>query len=124
MDTEVREKIHRYQSVEAKYPVSLRTAQGTMVGQTHIISTHGALIRCERPLQLHETATIRITLSEHEYLTTEGKTVWLEFSPPGENNQITPRGMVVHFTYLSSMNHLRLRTIIASHYRQKMGRKV
>ena len=122
MDTAAREKPHQYSNVEARYPVLLLTAQGLRQGETHIINTFGALIRCQQPLRLNEIASISIEFSENEPLRVEAQAVWLEYNGPDDSNQITPRGMVVRFMNLSSLDQQRLRNVIAEHYTRKMGR--
>ena len=63
----MKEKIYQSSEVEARYPVTVFTAQGYLEGETQLINSCGALIRCQHPPALRETATVNIELSEDEY---------------------------------------------------------
>ncbi|UCE82871.1 MAG: PilZ domain-containing protein [Deltaproteobacteria bacterium] len=116
------EKAHRSSAVEVRYPVTLLTADGNLEGETRLINSKGALIRCQRPPSLYERATISIDISEHETLIAEAEVVRLEFYESDENQVMAPRGMVVRFTNLSNVGRQRLRHVIAKHYEKKVKR--
>jgi len=115
-------KTYRDQDIAARYPVTVFTADGFLLGETQIINSRGALIRCRRPPRQHETTTISIQFSEGESVTVEAEVMMLHFSEPDENQEITPRGMVVRFKNLSSLGRQRLRRVIANHYVTKVER--
>jgi hypothetical protein len=114
--------MREYPAVAARYPVTLLTAEGHVQGETRIVSNRGALIRCQQPPSLHERATICIDVSERETLIAEAEVVRLEFYELDDNHEITPCGMVVRFTTLSTASRQRLRNIIAKHYAKKVQR--
>ena len=118
----MQEKAHRYSAVEICYPVTVLTAEGHLQGETRLINNRGALIRCQRPPDLYERATISIDISEKETLIVEAEVVRLEFYELDDNQEIAPRGMVVRFTKLSKVGRQRLRNVIASHYVKKVKR--
>ena len=115
-------KTHRGIGIAAKYPVTVFTADGFLDGVTQVINSRGAFIRCRRPPRQHETATIRIQLSQSESLLVEAEVMMLHFSEPDENQEVVPQGMVVRFKNLSSVGRKRLRTVIAKHYAKKVQR--
>ena len=121
-DKKMNEKTYNYPAVKARYPVILLTAEGYVQGETRLINNRGALIRCHRPPRLHEAATISIDISENESLMVEAEVVRLEFYELDNNDQVTPRGMVVRFTKLSTIGRQRLRNLIAKHYMMKLKR--
>ena len=116
------EKPYNYPAIKVRYPVTLLTAEGHVQGETRLINNRGALIHCHRPPRLHETATISIDISESETLMVEAKVVRLEFYESDNNDQISPRGMVVRFTRLSTIGRKRLRNLIAKQYVMKLNR--
>lgn len=122
LDTPMNEKTHRYSAVEVRYPVTVLTAEGHQEGETQLINNKGALIRCQKPPSLYERATISIDISERETLIAEGEVVRLEFYEPDVNQVISPHGMVVRFTHLSSVGRRLLRNVIAKHYAKKVKR--
>ena len=116
------EKPYNYPAIKVRYPVTLLTSQGHVHGETRLINNRGALIRCHQPPRLHEAATISIDISENETLLVEAEVVRLEFYELDNNDQVTPRGMVVRFTNLSTIGRKRLRNLIAKHYVMKLKR--
>ena len=122
MDTPMKTKTHRDIGIVARYPVTIFTADGFLDGVTQLINSRGALIRCRRPPRQHETATIRIQLSERESLLVDAEVMMLHFSKPDENQEVEPQGMVVRFKNLSSVGRQSLRRMIAKHYAKKVER--
>jgi hypothetical protein len=120
LDTRIKEKIYQSSEVEARYPVTVFTAQGYLEGETQLINSCGALIRCQHPPALRETATVNIELSEDESLLVEAEVVWVDFSDSDQSQEITPRGMVVRFMNLSTLSRQRLRNVVAKHYVKKV----
>ena len=115
-------KTYRDMGIAARYPVTVFTADGFLDGETQLINTRGALIRCNRPPRQHETATIRIQISQRESILVEAEVMMLHFSEPDENQEVVPRGMVVRFKNLGSVGRKRLRSVIAKHYSDKVQR--
>ena len=122
LDKKMNEKPYNYPAIKVRYPVTLLTSEGHVQGETRLINNRGALIRCHRPPRLHEAATISIDISENESLMVEAEVVRLEFYELDNNDQVTPRGMVVRFTKLSTIGRQRLRNLIAKHYMMKLKR--
>jgi len=116
------EKPYNYPAIKVRYPVTLLTSEGHVHGETRLINNRGALIRCHQPPRLHEAATISIDISENETLMVEAEVVRLEFYELDNNDQVSPRGIVVRFTKLSTIGLKRLRNLIAKHYVMKLKR--
>ena len=114
------EKPYNYPAIKVRYPVTLLTSEGHVHGETRLINNRGALIRCHQPPRLNEAATISIDISENETLLVEAEVVRLEFYESDNNDQVSPRGMVVRFTHLSTIGRKRLRNLIAKHYVMKL----
>ncbi len=115
-------KGHVYPQVAARYPVTVFTADGHREGETQLITTQGALIRCQRPPRRHETTILKIKLSERESLQVEAEVISLYFPTTAANHEVAPRGMVVRFKNLSEIGRRRLRSVIAKHYEKKLKR--
>jgi|GEM_PF-493835 len=107
--------------INATYPVTVLTAQGSFAGETKSISMREAFVRCPEPLRLNDLASLSIEVSAHESLSAEAEVVWSNIYGP--DDEITPRGMIVRFTNLSSTNRRRLHEVIARHYERKMTAK-
>jgi hypothetical protein len=122
LDKKMNEKPYNYPAIQARYPVTLLTAEGHVHGETRLINNRGALIRCHQPPRLHEAATISIDISANETLLIEAEVVRLEFYEPDNNDVVAPRGMVVRFTNSSTIGRKRLRNLIAKHYQHKVNR--
>jgi len=120
LDKKMNEKPYNYPAIKVRYPVTLLTSEGHVHGETRLINNRGALIRCHHPPRLHEAATISIDISENETLLVEAEVVRLEFYELDNNDQVSPRGMVVRFTKLSTIGRKRLRNLIAKHYVMKL----
>jgi hypothetical protein len=116
------EKPYNYPAIKVRYPVTLLTSEGHVHGETRLINNRGALIRCHQPPRLHEAATISIDISENETLMVEAEVVRLEFYELDNNDQVSPRGIVVRFTKISTIGRKRLRNLIAKHYVMKLKR--
>ena len=118
----MRERNSQSSEIDARYPVTVFTAQGQLEGETKKISNCGALIRCQDPPRLREAATIMIEFSPHESLLVEAEVVWMDFSDVAKNQETDPSGMVVRFKNLSSVGRQRLSNVIARHYMKKVKR--
>jgi hypothetical protein len=112
-------RAHLNLKVDAKYPVVVLTADGQMKGETKHISTQQAFVRCKDPLRLYDVASMSIRFSEGEALLAEGEVIWS--NRYGPDDDITPRGMVVRFTRLSSRERKRLHDTIVKQYKKKEG---
>lgn len=109
---------HRYPKVNVNYPVLVLTADGPLKGVTKHISTQQAFVRCKDPLRLYDVASLSIQFSKDDSLVAEGEVIWS--NRYGPDDDITPRGMVVRFTRLSSRDRQRLHNTIAKQYKKKM----
>jgi hypothetical protein len=108
---------HHYPKVDVKYPVVVLTADGQMQGETKNISTQQAFVRCKDPLRLYDVASMSIQFSQDESILAEAEVIWS--NRYGPDDEITPRGMVVRFTRLSSRERNKLHNTIVKQYKKK-----
>ena len=118
----MKKKPHTYPAVKARYPVTIITAEGQVRGETTLINNRGALIRCQCPPRVREAATISIEVSANESLMAEAEVVRLEFYELDDLEEISPQGMIVRFSALSTISRQRLRSLITKHYVNKIKR--
>ncbi len=119
MDTIGKPRAQHLPRINATYPVTVLTAQGSFAGETKSISMREAFVRCREPLRLNDLASLSIEVSAHEALSAEAEVVWSNIYGP--DDEITPRGMIVRFTNLSPTNRRRLHEVIARHYERKLA---
>ena len=91
----------RHPRAKAKWSVTLETEQGVINTETLDISLEGAFVRCLDPLKPEEPfkMVINIPNSDHR-LAVDSEVVWVNVHGP--DHSVTPRGMGVQFTQLSS----------------------
>jgi hypothetical protein len=80
------------------WPVTIRTAEGTIERATYNINPHGAFIRGLSPLELHEVVDMTISGPDHP-ITVKARVVWSSKQIPPEEDM--PRGMGVEFINIS-----------------------
>ena len=90
-----------YPRVKIKWPVTIKTDEGTMDGVTVNISPGGCFIGCPRPLKLNVVFElgIRVPNSKTSIVAT-AEVVWSNIYGP--DDEISPRGMGVQFIKISS----------------------
>ena len=90
-----------YPRAKIKWPVAIKTEEGSAEGVTRNITPDGCFISCRRPLRLNVVfdLTIRIPNSKSS-ITANAEVVWSNIYGP--DDEITPRGMGVRFIKISS----------------------
>ncbi len=121
LDTKKWKRGHQYPKVNACYPVVVLTADGPLKGETKHISTQQAFVRCKDPLRLYDIASLSIQIGRDKSLVAEAEVVLS--NRYGPDDEITPRGMMLRFTRLSSGDRQRLHHTIAKHYLSKAERR-
>ncbi len=81
-----------------KWPVTVKTSEGSMEGVTLDIGTDGAFVSCAKPLKLNEVFDIVISAPD-EPIEAKAEVIWSNIYGPDDN--ITPRGMGVRFLKIS-----------------------
>ena len=90
-----------YPRAKFKWPVVAKTADRTINGVTLNVSPDGVFIRCAKPLRLNEVVHIIISIKDMERtLKAKGEVVWSNIYGPDDD--ISPRGMGIKFTSISS----------------------
>lgn len=86
-----------YPRSKVKWPVTMITPDGTMEGETTDVSTLGAFIHCQEPLDPTESFLLNVQLPAGSPLQVFAKVVWSNTS--SLNEKTTPRGMGVRFIW-------------------------
>jgi uncharacterized protein (TIGR02266 family) len=91
----------RHPRAKAKWSVTLETEQGVINTETLDISLEGAFVRCLDPLKPEEPFKMVINIPNSDRrLAIDSEVVWVNVHGP--DHSVTPRGMGVQFTQLSS----------------------
>lgn len=90
--------------IKIKWPVTVKTAKGSMDGVTLDLGTDGAFVLCANPLRLNEVFDIVINAPDQP-IEAKAEVIWSNIYGP--NDDITPRGMGVRFIEISGA-HLRV----------------
>ena len=82
-----------------KWPVEIRTPQGSSEGVTLDLGTDGAFVRCAKPLKLNEVFDIIIS-APSQPIKARAEVIWSNIYGP--DDEISPRGMGIRFLSISS----------------------
>ena len=92
----IRER-RRYARAEVRWPVTLKTSQGSMKAKVKDVSIGGVFIRCGKPLRPEQILGMVVEVPDLEQpLIIDGKVIWSNIS--GSDNEFAPHGMGVIFT--------------------------
>ena len=86
-----------YPRSKVRWPVTMITPEGTMEGETGDVSTLGAFIRCQKPLNPTATIFLSVKLPVGSPLEVSAQVVWSNIVDPTDEN--TPGGMGVRFIW-------------------------
>lgn len=90
-----------YPRAKLKWPVVIKTKEGSMEGVTLNITPDGCFISCRRPLKLNVVFDLAIKIPKSKgSLKTRAEVVWSNIYGP--DDEITPRGMGVRFVKIAS----------------------
>ena len=104
----------RHPRAKTKWSVILETAQGVINTETLDISLEGAFVRCLDPLKPDEPFKMIINIPNSDRrLAVDSEVVWVNVQGP--DHSVTPRGMGVQFTQLSSNDRQFLNRMIINH---------
>ena len=105
----------RHPRAKAKWSVTLETVQGVINTETLDISLEGAFVRCLDPLKPEEPFKMVINIPNSDRrLAVDSEVVWVNVHGP--DHSVTPRGMGVQFTQLSSNDRQFLNRIIINRF--------
>ena len=90
-----------YPRAKLKWPVAIKTEEGSTEGVTRNISPDGCFITCRRPLRLNVVFELAIKIPKSKSsIRATGEVVWSNIYGP--DDEISPRGMGVRFIKISS----------------------
>ena len=90
-----------YPRAKMKWPVIVKTDEGSMDGVTSDVTPNGVFIHCQKPLRLNMVFEMAISIPNSEHsITAKAEVVWS--NRWGPDDEITPRGMGVKFVKISS----------------------
>ena len=102
--------------VKIKWPVTVRTDQGSMDGVTLDLGTDGAFVLCAHPLKLNEVFDMVITAPDQP-IEAKAEVIWSNIYGPNDN--ITPRGMGVRFLKISGEHRRVIAKLALEHLKQE-----
>jgi len=90
-----------YPRAKMKWPVIVKTDEGSMDGVTSDVTPNGVFIHCQKPLRLNMVFEMAIDIPNSEHsISAKAEVVWS--NRWGPDDEITPRGMGVRFVKISS----------------------
>ena len=90
-----------YPRAKLKWPVKIKTDDGVMEGVTLNITPDGCFIGCRKPLKLNVVFDMAIQVPKSKVvLKAQAEVVWSNIYGP--DDEISPRGMGVHFIKIPS----------------------
>ena len=90
-----------YPRAKIKWPVIVKTDNGTMDVVTSDVTPNGIFIHCQKPLRLSVVFEMAINIPNSEHsITAKAEVVWS--NRWGPDDEISPRGMGVRFVKISS----------------------
>ena len=90
-----------YPRAKLKWPVIIKTEEGTRDGVTLNITPDGCFIGCPKPLKLNVVFELSIKVPKTKAtITAKAEVVWSNIYGP--DDEISPRGMGVRFINISS----------------------
>ena len=90
-----------YPRAKMKWPVIVKTDEGSMDGVTSDVTPNGVFIHCQKPLRLNMVFEMAISIPNSEHsITAKAEVVWS--NRWGPDDEISPRGMGVRFANISS----------------------
>jgi uncharacterized protein (TIGR02266 family) len=108
----------RYPRAKIKWPVVVKAGKATIDAVTLNITPSGVFISCPKPLRLSEIFELTITAPDYKRsITATAEVVWS--NKYGPDDEVSPRGMGVQFTKISSEDRKFLAEAVLSHFKSK-----
>jgi Tfp pilus assembly protein PilZ len=105
--------------IRVKWPVVIISAKGYSIAETRDISSEGAFIHCQLPLNLKEKLKLFIMTPNKRPIELPAEVAWS--NPDHSERNTTPRGMGVRFIKVSRRHRQLLRDIVVDHYQTKVS---
>ena len=99
-----------------KWPVMVKTAEGSMDGVTLDLGTDGAFVSCAKPLRLNEIFDLVINAPDQP-IEAKAEVIWSNIYGPDDD--ISPRGMGVRFIEISGEHRRVIAKVALEHLKSK-----
>ncbi len=105
--------------IRVKWPVVIISAKGYSIAETRDISSEGAFIHCQLPLNPKEKLKLFIMTPNKRPLELPAEVAWS--NPSHSEKNTPPLGMGVRFIEVSRRHRQLLRDIVVEHYQAKVN---
>jgi hypothetical protein len=102
--------------IKIKWPVTVKTAEGSMDGVTLDLGPDGAFVLCANPLRLNEVFDLVINAPDQP-IEAKAEVIWSNIYGPDDD--ITPRGMGVHFIQISGEHRRVIAKVALQHLKSE-----
>lgn len=102
--------------IKIRWPVMVKTAEGSMDGVTLDLGTDGAFVSCAKPARLNEVIDIIINAPDQP-IEAKAEVIWSNIYGP--NDDITPRGMGVRFLQISGEHRRVIAKVALQHLKSE-----
>ena len=102
-----------YPRIEARWPITVSTDEGTIKGATRNISVDGICIHCEKPIRLNEIYPMSILPPNHQIIELTGKVIWSDFY--GIDDKDTAVALGVSFVEISDEHRHFFNDVVSVH---------
>ena len=102
--------------IKIKWPVTVKTAVGSMDGVTLDLGTDGAFVSCAKPLRLNEVFDMVINAPDQP-IEAKAEVIWSNIYGPDDD--ISPRGMGVRFIEISGEHRRVIAKVALEHLKSK-----
>ena len=102
--------------IKIKWPVTVKTAEGSMDGVTLDLGPDGAFVLCANPLRLNEVFDLVINAPDQP-IEAKAEVIWSNIYGPDDD--ITPRGMGVRFLQISGEHRRVIAKVTLQHLKSE-----
>ncbi len=102
--------------IKIKWPVTVKTAAGSMDGVTLDLGPDGAFVLCANPLRLNEVFDLVINAPDQP-IEAKAEVIWSNIYGPDDD--ITPRGMGVRFIQISGEHRRVIAKVALQHLKSE-----
>ena len=102
--------------IKIKWPVTVKTAEGSMDGVTLDLGPDGAFVLCANPLRLNEVFDLVINAPDQP-IEAKAEVIWSNIYGPDDD--ITPRGMGVRFIEISGEHRRVIAKVTLQHLKSE-----
>jgi c-di-GMP-binding flagellar brake protein YcgR len=102
--------------IKIKWPVTVKTAAGSMDGVTLDLGLDGAFVLCANPLRLNEVFDLVINAPDQP-IEAKAEVIWSNIYGPDDD--ITPRGMGVRFIQISGEHRRVIAKVALQHLKSE-----